>query len=420
MHVIIYGIVVMDAMYIKRHMERTLLRQSKAFGAVLLTGSRQVGKTTMLRKTMADIGYITLDDPLQRAAAKQHAGTFFKDNPPPVVVDEAQYAPELFPYIKMSVDESGDKGQFFLSGSQQFHMMKNVSESLAGRVAILNLLGLSLRERTDTACDQPFLPTEDYFTERKNQSAPVEYQDIWEMIYCGSMPEVVANLDRVSSEYYAYYTSTYIERDVRELTQVGDEMKFLQFITAAAAMNGQLLNMASLSRDIGVSQPTVERWLSILCASGIVYLLQPYHNNLLKRVVKTPKLYFLDTGLAAYLCRWPNAKTLSVGAQAGAFFESFVISETLKSYYNSGVQHPPLYFYRDHDGVEIDLLIQQGDVLYPIEIKKHADPKPSEMNGFSKLDKIAGVQRGSGGIVCMYNRLLTLSEQDKAIPVWLL
>jgi len=191
-------------------------------------------------------------------------------------------------------------------------------------------------------------------------------------------------------------------------------------MTAVAAMNGQLLNMASLSRDVGVSQPTIERWLSVLQASSLIYLLQPYHNNILKRAIKSPKLYFMDTGLAAYLGRWPNSEVLSVGASAGAFFESFVISEIYKSYTNAGILQPPLYFYRDRDGAEIDLLIQSGDTLHPIEIKKHADPRPDDISAFGKLDNLSGLKRGSGGIVCMYDRLITLKDTDKIIPVWYL
>lgn len=407
-------------MYIKRHLEQALQKAASMFGAVLVTGARQVGKTTLLREVVRDVTYVSLDDPVLRNQAVHQPATFFLDSPPPICIDEVQYAPGLFPYIKIQIDQTKQKGLFYLSGSQQFHMMKNVSESLAGRVGILNLLGISLRERFGISNNYPFVPDAAYFEGRKNDAPPLAYKGIWQTIFRGSMPELVSNSQADWQMYYATYVRTYIERDVRELSQVADELKFYQFMTAVAAMNGQLLNMASLSRDVGVSQPTIERWLSVLQASSLIYLLQPYHNNILKRAIKSPKLYFMDTGLAAYLGRWPNSEVLSVGASAGAFFESFVISEIYKSYTNAGILQPPLYFYRDRDGAEIDLLIQSGDTLHPIEIKKHADPRPDDISAFGKLDNLSGLKRGSGGIVCMYDRLITLKDTDKIIPVWYL
>ena len=265
------------------------------FATVLVTGPRQVGKTTMLKNLTKDVAYITLDDPLLLVAAREQSGTFFKDNPPPVFIDEIQYAPQLFPQIKIITDREKKKGQFYLSGSQQFHMMKNVGESLAGRVGLLTLLGLSLREKQGIEFSEAFLPTEAYFTARKQNSKSCLMMSVYN-IHRGSMPELSANEDFDWQMYYGAYVKTYIERDVRQLTQVGDEVKFLHFMTVAAASIGQLLNLTSLARDVGISQPTAERWLSILVTSNIVYLLQPYANNLTKRTVKTPKLYFLDTG----------------------------------------------------------------------------------------------------------------------------
>jgi len=404
-------------LYIRRHLERAIELTARMFGAVLVTGPRQVGKTTLLREFTGKMSYVTLDDPLLLQSALNEPGTFFKDHPPPVFIDEIQYAPCLFPYIKMWIDQTKGKGQFFLSGSQQFQMMKRISESLAGRIGILNLAGLSLREIGAIAFDQPFLPEEGYFNARKMELQEIGYQDVWKIIHRGSMPELVNNPDFDWRTYYAAYVKTYLERDVRSLAQVGDEMKFLRFMTAAAAQSGQLLNLSSLARDAGISPPTAERWLSILRASGTVYVLEPYYNNIIKRAVKTPKIYFMDTGLAAWLTRWPNSETLKAGAQAGAFFEGFVIAEIIKSYYNAGVLDPPLYFYRDKEQHEIDLLIQQGDTLHPIEIKKHADPHKSDIAAFSILDKLAGIQRGTGGVVCMYDHLVTLSGKDKVIPV---
>ena len=404
-------------MYIKRHLEEVLVKAESMFGAILVAGSRQVGKTTLLRKTKADLPYITLDDPIMLATAMSEPGTFFRASPPPLVLDEIQYAPQLFPHIKMLLDAQGQKGQFFLSGSQQYQMMRNVSESLVGRIGILNLYGLSLRERYGIDCYLPFIPTTDYLEVRKSCPAPLDYNTAWALIHRGSMPAMAADAAMDWQLFYAAYVRTYLERDVRDLAQVGDGVKFLQFMTASAAMTGQLLNQASLARDAGVSQPTADRWLSVLRASNLVYLLQPYHNNVIKRAVKTPKLYFLDTGLAAYLTRWSTPEVLQHGAMAGAFFESFVVSEILKSYANSGVLDPPLYFYRDKEQNEIDLLIQRDQTLHPIEIKKSADPRPTDIKAFGVLDKIPGVTRGSGGLICLYERPAPLLGEDMAIPL---
>ena len=404
-------------MYIKRHAEKTVDQLSKMFGAVLVAGPRQVGKTTMLDQLTGEMNKVTLDDPIVRASAEEESGTFFKDNPPPVFVDEIQKAPALFEQIKLYLDRDRKKGQFFMCGSQQFKMMKGVSESLAGRIGLVTLLGLSLREIYNVDCDTPFLPTAEYFAERKGKLANISYDDVWQIIHRGSMPELTEHPEFDWQMFYGAYVRTYIDRDVRELTEIGDTVKFTKFMVATAASTGQLLNVASLARDVGISQPTAERWLSILVASNIVYLLQPYSNNIAKRAIKTPKLYFLDTGLAAYLTKWNNPDVLKNGAMAGAFFETFVISEVIKSYYSKGVLELPLYFYRDKDMREIDLLIEDSGTLYPIEMKKHADPSKKDIDAFSILDKIPGVKRGSGGVVCLYDKLITLQGDDKVIPI---
>lgn len=387
------------------------------FGAVLVAGPRQVGKTTMLEQLTNDIGYVTLDDPIIRANAEEESGTFFKDNPPPVFIDEIQKAPALFDQIKLYLDHDRKKGQFFMCGSQQFKMMKGVSESLAGRIGLVTLLGFSMREAYGIEFDTPFLPTEEYFAERKGQLANITYDDVWNRIHRGSMPELHDNPDFNWQMFYGAYVRTYIDRDVRELSVIGDTVKFTKFMVAAAASTGQLLNLTSLARDVGISQPTAERWLSILVASNIVYLLQPYSNNITKRAIKTPKLYFLDTGLAAYLTKWNTPDVLKNGAMAGAYFESFVVSETIKSYYNKGILEPPIYFYRDKDMNEIDLLIEENGTLYPIEMKKHADPQKRDVQAFAVLERIPGIQRGPGGVVCLYDKLITWQGIDKVIPI---
>ncbi|MBE6749304.1 MAG: ATP-binding protein [Ruminococcaceae bacterium] len=404
-------------MYIKRHAEKTVEQLSKMFGAVLVAGPRQVGKTTMLDKLTSGIGKVTLDDPILRASAEEESITFFKDNPPPVFVDEIQKTPALFEQIKIFLDRDHKKGQFYMCGSQQFKMMKGVSETLAGRIGLVTLLGLSLREAYSVANDTPFIPTPEYFVERKTELADLSYNDIWKIIHRGSMPELRENPDFDWQMFYGAYVRTYIDRDVRELSEIGDTVKFTKFMVAVAACTGQLLNLASLSRDVGISQPTAERWLSILVASNIVYLLQPYSNNVVKRSIKTPKLYFLDTGLAAYLTKWNTPDVLKNGAMAGAFFETFVVSEIIKSYYNKGILELPLYFYRDKDMREIDLLIEDSGTLYPLEMKKHADPSKKDIESFSVLDKISNMRRGPGGVICLYDKLITLQGDDKIIPV---
>ena len=404
-------------MYIKRHAEKTVEKLSKMFGAILVAGPRQVGKTTMLDQLTMGLSRATLDDPIMRAAAEIHSGTFFLDNPPPVFVDEVQKAPVLFEQIKLCLDKSKKKGQFYLCGSQQFEIMKGVSESLAGRIGLLTLLGLSIRERQGLAFDEPFIPTEEYFAARKAELREIGYMDAWNMIHRGGMPELIDNPDYDWRLYYGSYVSAYIERDVKALSEIGDVVKFASFMAATAACIGQLLNVTSIAKDVGISVPTAERWLSILNCSNIVYLLRPYSNNILSRAVKTPKLYFLDTGLAAYLTNWNTPEALKNGAIAGAFFENFVFSEIVKSYYNRGIAKPPLYFYRDKDKNEINLIIEDGGTLYPIEIKKHADPRRKDISSFQKLDGIPGVKRGNGGVVCLYDKLISLSETDKVIPI---
>ncbi|WP_313165160.1 ATP-binding protein [Sedimentibacter sp.] len=402
--------------YINRSIETTVEKTSRMFSAVLITGARQVGKTTLLKHLRKGFSYITLDDPLLLQNAIEEAGSFFKTTPPPVIIDEIQYAPNLFSYIKMIADESGKKGQFYLTGSQQFKMMKNVSESLSGRIGIINLLGLSLREIKNDSFNEAFIPTENFIDKRKNTASELNYKEIWQIIHKGSMPAMYA--DEMDWQlFYAAYTKTYIERDVRELTQVGDELKFIKFMTAMASRTSQMLNLTSVANEIGISVPTADRWLSILISSNIVYLLQPFYNNIMKRAVKTPKIYFLDTGLAAYLTKWNTPETIEVGAMSGAFFETFVVSEILKSYYNSGILEPSIYYYRDKDAKEIDLIIEQNGILHPVEIKKTANPGKEHIENFSVLDKVSGMSVGTGCVVCMYDKYIYLNNKNLSIPV---
>lgn len=405
-------------MYIERHAESSVGQLEKMFSCVMVTGPRQVGKTTMLQHIIPDgVRFVSMDDAIIRAGARENSNTFLKDNPPPVFIDEVQKAPELFDQIKLEVDKTQRKAEFYLSGSQQMRMMKGASESLSGRIGILKLLGLSLREINNISFAMQFVPTDDYYSERQKEIKPVSYDEIWQLIWRGSMPELLLNDDFDWQMYYAAYVNTYIDRDVRDLARVGDILKFTRFMEVMAANVGQMLNLSSIARDVGISQPTADRWLSVLLASNIIFLLKPYYTNLTKRAVKTPKLYFCDTGLAAYLSRWNNPTVLKNGAMAGAYFENFVIMEILKSYYNRGVLDPPVYYYRDKEQKEIDLLIREGDTLYPVEIKKHADPTVRDLKNFDVLDHLPDIKRGTGGVVCLYDHLITLSGNDRVIPV---
>lgn len=399
--------------YIKRLAENVIKKQEKMFKTILVTGARQVGKTTMLKNIKSDISYITLDDIILNQSATEDPELFLKSNKPPIIIDEIQYAPSLLRYIKIAVDGSDKKAQFYLTGSQQFNLMKDVSESLAGRIGILNLLGLSLREIKRIDFNEQFIPTEQYLENRKKYNSSISYDEIWDIIHKGSMPALYQK-ESDFDMFYSGYVSTYIERDVRNLTQVGDTLSFLKFMTALASRIGQLLNLNSVANEVGISLPTAQRWLSILVSSNIVYLLEPYYNNIMKRAVKTPKIYFLDTGLVSYLTKWKNKDVLESGSMAGNFFENFVIVEIIKSYYNTGELRPPIYFYRDKDKREIDLIIEQNGKLYPIEIKKSANPSKDMIENFKVLDKVKEV--GEGAIICMYNRIYNLDKKNKVIP----
>lgn len=403
-------------MYIKRAIENTLKNISETFPVVLITGPRQVGKTTVLEQIKEDNrNYVTLDDPAIRLLAKTDPALFMQRYAPPLIIDEIQYAPELLPYIKMSVDKSKVMGSFWLTGSQMFHLMKNVSESLAGRVGIVNLLGLSNSEITNTT-SVPFSTDIDVLMERIKTAKPQKLNEIYLNIWRGGMPRIYDKSPDLST-FFSSYINLYIGRDIKDLTQVADEMSFLKFLTAVAARTGQMLNYAELAKEIGVSAPTIKQWISLLVTSGILYLLEPYHNNALKRIIKAPKMYFLDTGLAAHLLKWGDTEILERGAMSGAFFETYAVCEIIKSYYNAGKQ-PPIYYYRDKDQKEIDLIIEQNGTLYPIEIKKSASPNKDAIRHFNVLEK-TNMPIGIGGVICMYTDLLPVDKNNWYIPVWL-
>ena len=381
-------------MYVERTLSGPLAAASRQFPVILIPGPRRVGKTTLLRHAAGpERRYVTLDDPQARTLAKDDPGLFLQRFAPPVLIDEIQYAPELLPHIKMIVDSRQQPGDFWLTGSQQFHHMQGVSESLAGRVGIVNLLGFSRRELAGhSERIEPFLPG-DYETGASDR--PLGLMDLYGAIWRGSLPRIALDAKVDRDLFYSSYVQTYLQRDVRALANVSDEMAFTKFLRAAAARTGQLLNLADMARDVDVSPNTAKNWLSILKSSGIVYLLEPYHSNVTKRLVKTPKMYFLDTGLAAYLTEWSSPETLEAGAMSGAILESWAIAEVIRSYWHAGRQ-APTFFYRDKDRKEIDLVIFRDGTLYPIEIKKTTAPCKKDIRNFLVLDQF-DVPRGAGG-----------------------
>lgn len=404
-------------MYVPRTLEAFFRKAASQFPVMLVTGARQVGKTTFLEH-MSQEGrtHVTLDDPLVLSLAREDPALFMQRFRPPLFVDEIQYAPELLPYIKMEVDRRREPGLFWLTGSQRFHLMRGVSESLAGRVGIVKLLGLSRMEMLGRGPEsRPFVPIPEELEQRMHGVGGLSLQELYRGIWRGSFPLVALSEDVDRDLFYSSYVQTYLERDVRDLARVGDEMAFLRFLRAAAARSGRLLNVAELARDAAIAPNTARCWLSILETSGIVYLLEPYHTNVTKRLVKAPKLYFLDTGLCAWLTQWTTPETLEAGAMSGAILETWALSEILKTWWHNG-RHPPLYFYRDKDGKEIDLLMVRDGTLYPLEIEKSGSPRKEHVRHFGLLEKL-GMPVGPGGILCLVPRLLPLTAGAWAIPV---
>lgn len=405
--------------YIKRSLEKVVLQATKEYPVVLISGPRQVGKTTMLKKLMegTNRNYVSLDDLQERALAKNDPEMFLQLHKPPILIDEVQYAPELFSTIKLIVDKEHRKGDFWLTGSQIFDLMKGVQESLAGRVAVLSLSSLSQTEIYGGE-DHPFQIEIEHLTKRKEGRTRADLQEIFCRIFQGSMPAIVSKEVNNNSIFYASYLSTYIERDVRNLSDAIDSLKFLRFLTAVAARCSQMLNVNEIARDADINLKQAKDWMGILETLGIIFYLHPYSNNLLKRLVKTPKYYFYDTGLVAYLTKWSSPETLENGAMNGAILENYVVSEIRKSYLNSG-KVPFMYYYRDKDAREIDIVLEQDGELNPIEIKKSANPAPEILRSFSVLEK-AGLKRGKGAVICMKMELSAFNQDNFIIPVWLL
>ena len=402
--------------YYRRSIEQVINEYKEQFPILLLTGPRQVGKSTLFKELFREeYKYFSLDDPILKEQIINDPRLFLKNNPEKLIIDEIQYAPSIFPYLKMKVDENREDGMYLMTGSQAFVLMKNVSETLAGRVGILELQGISLREQFDVEFNKPFIPNEEYISEREKNIT--EYTDLWQRIHRGYMPELVFNDKKKWEFFYSSYVQTYIERDVRDLINISDESKFLKFMISLASRSGELLNYGAVANEVGVSNETVKRWVSVLRTSRIIYLMEPYFNNHLKRVIKTPKIYFMDVGLLAYLTKWPTPETLSNGAKAGNIFETFVVSEIIKSYLNAGIINPPIYFYRDKDKKEIDLIIEEAEKIYPIEIKMSASPDKEMAKNFSVLKGKIDKEIGTGIIICQYDNKVYLSEDILVLPI---
>lgn len=405
-------------MYIPRHIEIVIDRIAKRKAVVVITGARQVGKSTMLKEVFAATNYVALNRPLVRQSAIDNPSLFFERHKPPIIVDEIQKAPELFEYIKDIVDENKNKGQFYLTGSQSMKLMKNVSDSLAGRAGIVKMLGFSLREINKINYFEPFLPTNSHIDAISKQRKVFNYQQIISCIHKGWFPELHETKSSLRdwSDYYSSYFQTYIEKDIKDLLNIRDESAFIKFVKTAASLSGELLNYTTIAEICGKDVKTIQSWMSCLESSGLVYLLQPYYNNLNKRLVKTPKLYFLDTGLACWLLGWNTPEQLVDGAMWGHILETFVFTEILKSYYNAGISSAPLFFYRDKEKNEIDLVIEDGGTLYPVEIKTTSDPTKTMVSSFKYINNIAGKKVGQGAVICLAKENLPLTDNIQVIP----
>lgn len=409
----------MTMAYINRAMEATFKRMAKEFSVVLLTGPRQVGKTTMLKRLAEaeDVNreYVTLDDITEREMAKNDPKLFLQLHKPPVFIDEVQYAPELFPYIKIYVDEHQQAGDFWLTGSQIFKLMDGVQESLAGRVCLLHMSPLSQAEACGCT-SEPFTVDFERLLMRSKAVSPASIQEVFERIWRGGMPAIVSGVKKEQAAVYSSYISTYIDRDVKEIADRVDSFKFLNFVTVVAALTSQMVNYKTIADAVEISVPTVKNWLNILERLGIIFYLHPYSNNLLKRMVTKPKLYFYDSGLVANLTKWTDSETLMNGAMSGAILENFVVSEIVKSYQNAGLE-PFIYYYRDKDNKEIDIVLERNGTLYPLEVKKTMMPDKRWTNVFGVLDKTS-LKRGTGGILCLSDKFTAFDRDNLIIPVW--
>ncbi len=407
-------------MYIERALERKFIEISKEYSCILLTGPRQVGKSTMLRHLMEGTNRkeVSLDDLEERKLAKEDPAMFLKMHPAPILIDEVQYAPELFSYIKIEVDNGAEPGSFWLTGSQAFRLMELAQESLAGRTAILELSSLSQSEISGPTQAAPFSLKLDNLQDRKEKLSPAEPAEIYERIWNGGLPGHISGKYTDRDIFYSSYVRTYIDRDVSTEIPGVDKVMFADFIRAAACRSGQMLNIHDIAMDVGVGDTTAKRWLKELEKSGIVFFLRPYSNNLLKRTIKTPKMYFFDTGLVCHLTRYSSPEILMNGSMNGAILENYVVSEIIKTYTNNG-KECLMHYYRDKDSNEIDLIIESDGMLHPIEIKKSVNPPAQIAGAFKVLDK-ASIPRGEGAIICLRDNLTAVDSSTYIIPVWMI
>lgn len=409
-------------MYITRHMEKPVMELNEQYPVLLLTGPRQVGKTTMLEHLIEVEGKgrkkVSLDDLTLRELAKTDPKMFFQLYQPPLLIDEVQYAPELFPYIKIMVDERHQPGDFWLTGSQLFKMMEGVQESLAGRVALLHLSPISQSEIMKRPPEPPFSLELPLLSERQNGRQMLNTPEVFQRIHQGGMPALVTGTYSNASIFYSSYIDTYMERDVRRLSNDIDSLKFLRFLRSVAARTSQQVNYKGIADDAEIDQTTAKNWLHVLEALGIIFLLEPYSNNVLKRTVSTPKLYFYDSGIVCYLTRWSSPETAMEGAMSGALLENYTVAEIIKTYQNAG-QEPFLYYYRDKDAREIDLILERDGKLFPIEIKKMASPPKKLTKVFDLIDK-SPLQRGTGAILCMADQLGAFDQNNLIVPISLI
>ena len=405
--------------YIKRDIENKIIALSKEYSCILITGPRQVGKTTVLKQLMDDDReYVTLDGMEERSLAKRYPAMFLQMHSTPIMIDEVQYAPELFSYIKIQIDNGAAPGTYWLTGSQAFKLMELAQESLAGRVAILHMPSLSQHEIHGTGECKPFTLDLGALKAREATNAPADIIQIYERIWNGSMPGFISGKFTDRDVFYSSYLQTYIDRDVKEQVQLADPLLFRDFVRAAACRAGQMLNVHDIAQDVGVSDDTVKRWLQVLEKSDVIFYLRPYSNNLLKRTVKTPKMYFFDTGLVAYLTRYSSPEILANGAINGAILENYVVSELLKSYHNNA-KECLLWYYRDSNSNEIDMVIESDGMLHPLEIKRSVNPGNELIGAFTHLDK-ASVPRGNGAILCMRPKLSALNSENFIVPIWMI
>lgn len=405
--------------YIRRDLEEKIIAASKEYSCILITGARQVGKSTVLEQLMEkEREEVSLDDMVERKLASTDPALFLQTHSTPILIDEVQYAPELFSYIKMAIDKGAAPGAFWLTGSQPFKLMELAQESLAGRIAIIHMPPLSQHEIYGTGKAEPFAIDMDKLKARAKTNAPADLNEIYNRIWNGSLPGHVSGKYTDRDLFYSSYIQTYIERDVKYIADIEDTVLFGDFIRSAACRAGQMLNVTDIAQDVGISNDTATRWLKILEKSDVIFFLRPYSNNLLKRTVKTPKMYFFDTGLVSYLTRYSSPEILANGAINGAILENYVVSEIIKTYHNNA-KDCLIWYYRDSNSNEIDLVIENDGMLHPIEIKRTANPGTELVRPFKLLDK-ASVPRGKGAIICMRETLSAVDSDNYIVPIWMI